>query len=427
MRTPHCRLELVTWFFCAVLLVLLVSNNGVLVHFFVNDLAGFTFDSMSRSAAGQVPHSDYYSPLGHAFYWPFTIVSKIIPLQATTIFYANALVAVIALAFSTLLLRKRLATPLFCLSLLLILATVISPREFASPPWIFGHQAIYNSWGWALLLILALALLVPRPASSARASRCMNSDAIDGAAIGALFVLLFLLKVTYFVAGGVLVMAGLVLRTVSLRSLLISAVTFVLLLGIVELAFQNLSNYLSDLRMAMDAARAEPINRQRKMRQHLYLGGIVGLIVVAALWLLQPTRSIVNFVWLWWREILVGAAIVACRAPGGHAELCPVRMSSPGCGADRRVGTRASPSWKRKLSVIDDLHTPVACRRLDSGGRSAGPHIASRYCVCSYASIGLWRRARVRGGRLARDAFGEASVPTQCVRGHISPIHSRLS
>lgn len=116
--------------FCALLLSLLVTNKGVIVDSYVPDLAGFTFDSMGRIASGQVPHNDFHSPIGQAFYWPFALIASVSPLRTMTVLYANALVAAVGLGFSALLLRGRLATPLFCLSIWWDVGRTYSPTIF---------------------------------------------------------------------------------------------------------------------------------------------------------------------------------------------------------------------------------------------------------------------------------------------------------
>src|SRR5580698_7729666 len=173
---------------CAILLVALVTNPGVLVDAYVHDLAGFTFDAIARSAAGQVPHNDFYSPVGQAFYWPLAAVSAVVAPQVKTVLYANALVALIAMVFAALLLHRRLRPLLFAVTLLLIVTTAITPREIGGPPWIFDHLALYNRWGWALLIIPAIAVFAP-PAAPAAGASAGRWRIADGVMIGVLIAI----------------------------------------------------------------------------------------------------------------------------------------------------------------------------------------------------------------------------------------------
>ena len=301
--------------FCALLLSLLVTNKGVIVDSYVPDLAGFTFDSMGRIASGQVPHNDFHSPIGQAFYWPFALIASVSPLRTMTVLYANALVAAVGLGFSALLLRGRLATPLFCLSLFLVLTTAISPREIMAMPWVFDHLALYNRWSWSVFAIVVFSIFLPRRMRHAEGPSAQGQfDILDGMALGVLLSVLALLKITYFAGAGALVLLALCLRTLSVRTLLAAALVFATLLAVVELRFRNLGNYVRDLGMSLEAARYEPLDRRGKLVEHLKLGAPLGFAVVLYLWIERRSNSPGRTLLFWWKELLIAAAVMITGA-----------------------------------------------------------------------------------------------------------------
>jgi hypothetical protein len=108
----------------AVLAACLLTADGIIVRKFVPDLL-FTSDSIWRSHLGQIPHKDFISPIGQAFYWPYGIVSLFSEGSILDILRANVLVGAFALLLCMACFPSRLSPiPLFLATGLVILGAL---------------------------------------------------------------------------------------------------------------------------------------------------------------------------------------------------------------------------------------------------------------------------------------------------------------
>lgn len=265
--------------------------KGVFVEYYFHDML-FVFDSAWRAGSGQVPHVDYPSPIGQAFYWPFEFLGLLGGQGAKTVLHADLVVAATVAFGAALALPRRLSPFLF----LLAAASLIGTAVAAGGPdgrWSFDFLAPYNRWGWPILSLVALIALLPPEREEAR------GWLVDGITLGIGLGLLAYLKVTY-VAGAAGVVAFAVLtRRLGWPTLRAAAATAALLAAAIELRFGNSLAYAGDVLSAIRVAADRPDTDLRLVKlgktapvAALYLAAVLGLT-----WLWRPTRSPA----LWWR------------------------------------------------------------------------------------------------------------------------------
>jgi hypothetical protein len=304
------RAEMICYAIAALPVLISLTNPGIILDIYTHDLAGFTFDAMWRVTHGQIPHTDFHSPVGQAFYWPFMAVGLFGPVTAKSVIAANALVALVAAAATGALLRNRASPLVLVAALLVVVGAAIAPRDIGHGPTIFSYLALYNRWGWALIAIVALAVFLPRRDEGADKRAVLRADVTDGAILGMLGACLILLKVTYFAAALGLLGGAALLRTLNFRTALIAGAAFLVTLGLVELLFHDLAAYVEDLRMAAAAQSLDLVDRKKKLFGHLAEGLVVGAGIAALLAFARPPRTMLGYLRESWRTLAIGALIV---------------------------------------------------------------------------------------------------------------------
>lgn len=128
-----------------------------------------TLDTAQRWRFGQLPHIDYQTPIGIAFWLVQGLGVEILGHDPRSLFAANILSALAIGACGTVLVRRRMSKFMTALLMVGVLLIIVSPRLVGGPPGEIAFLAPYNKTGLALLAILMTAFLVePRDAPSRR-------------------------------------------------------------------------------------------------------------------------------------------------------------------------------------------------------------------------------------------------------------------
>ncbi|MDB5685598.1 MAG: hypothetical protein JWR77_187, partial [Rhizorhabdus sp.] len=278
-----------------------LASGGIIVKYYVHDMF-VLFDAMWRGSLGQTPHIDFHTPIGQAYYWPFRLLGAFGDHDALSIIHAHVLVGALLTAGMLATLQRRLSPALLMAAAFTLLALAMTPRDIDHGITGYSWLAPYNRWSWAILLLAALVAALP-PQRERRW--------IDGIVLGVAIALLFYMKLTFFVAAVGLVVVGLVLRQLAWPTALIAlAVCLACALG-VEATWHNHAAYLADLRMAFHAsAGAQNRLGLYKLLRTVRLGAGFGMLVVAILWLWRPMLSPWRWLILWWKPLLLSAAII---------------------------------------------------------------------------------------------------------------------
>ena len=199
---------------------------------------GLYLDAAQRIEGGQVPSVDFFAPVGPLGYYLFTAVSRTFP-QAHPLLVAHWSTLLVTAPLMALVVRDAAArSPALAWALLgpfLLFAVLpFNTREFYPYP---GSDAfgIYNRQAAQLLYVLTAALLFVRARVPLGIVVCVAMLALAG------------LKVTGFLAGGLLCAWALVAGRLPFTVALAAGGTFLALLGLLEAATGIVSAYLGDI------------------------------------------------------------------------------------------------------------------------------------------------------------------------------------
>lgn len=227
------------------LLLLIVPGKSVSAQI-AQDLWLF-LDSAYRLQQGQVPNRDFSTPIGPLVY---VLLAQGLDLTGSLGGIVPAATGLFVLLLLPLTIYAGLSRlpPVVALAFgLYILLLAISPfyiGDIAPKP---THAMFYNRFGWALLSLLFLFLIPPRPG--------LRHSVLDAVAMAACVVLLFYLKMT-FAAVGAAFLVGLVWFASSRQSAIGAMALVLLSLLTVELFWGHTAAYLGDIASAASATGA---------------------------------------------------------------------------------------------------------------------------------------------------------------------------
>jgi hypothetical protein len=359
-------------------------TRGVFVHHFLNDYL-FVGESAWRIASGQVPHLDFHSALGQAFYWAFGVFGLFGTPHALTLLHANLLAALLVAAGAVLVLPRRLSPLLYLLTTAAIVALTVAARD-ADMIMRFSFAGMYNRWSWALFSLAALIALVPPRDGQTR-------PILDGIVLGVAASLLAYLKVTFALGAGLLVVLGLVVRHLELKPLFVAAATGLMVVLVVQLSFGNNFAYLEDVRTAARVGAEQHGSRfgwKLPRMAPLFVVYVGGMLALTLLW--KPAG--VNWLRTWARSLLLAAGVVGIGAviayqnmhnrEVAHYVVAAIILAELG----RRAGAgNATKSMIGRLAWPGLIVATAAFTLLDLGSLVAHAAITRGTTVCSIPEL----------------------------------------
>lgn len=156
-------------------------------------------DAAWRTLQGQWPHSDFYTPIGLAYFWLHGAAAWLVGMDGRAVIWSN----IVALPFvltPVLVLAWRRLDRLPALALIMLLAVLVTAPTFIdSPSTVVVHLANYNRIGGGLSALVCLwALCPPRDARAAW-------DVAEALLMGVVLLILLYLKLTFFAVATALV------------------------------------------------------------------------------------------------------------------------------------------------------------------------------------------------------------------------------
>lgn len=251
---------------------------------------------------GQLPHLDFGTPVGCLYYFIQYLPTLIAPLSARTAIWSNLIVAVVAFSFTAWIAYGRLPAWLAAVTSLYTGLVALSTRQLGEKLIIVTNNASYNRWSWAMLAVSALLLALPHPRATQR------TTVIEGSVVGLLLAALFMIKITYFVAGvGLLILALVtVRRTTPFRFGAAAAIVLIVVLASVQISTGMISAYLAEMRATV---AVQPTKLRLASAFNLALAFAPGGLVVVLLALWAPRRPSKR--WSTLSPILLALAIFA--------------------------------------------------------------------------------------------------------------------
>lgn len=252
----------------------LLTSELVILNAYIIDYA-LPLDTSLRWWHGQVPHLDYQTPIGAA-YWLFQgLAVELTGLDAKSPLVANFLAAALLAVSGSILAWRRLSGGLAGLFLFAVLLMVISPRSTGDVPGQMSFLGAYNKWALGALAILLMTFFL-----EPRRHWRIGGRLAEALAVGVLLVLLVYLKVTLAavaVAGGVVALHYAPANRGLIGLGLALAAAGVALVG---LAAGINGAYLGDIQQASNSV---PLLRAKKLVEDLVAGIPVLLVLTLGL------------------------------------------------------------------------------------------------------------------------------------------------
>ena len=174
-----------------------------------------------RMLNGQVPHTDFYNPIGPITYLLVWAGMKLSKPSLSAVAYGSVIFMLLTAVWAWSVARGRLSGFLIFLLLVFVAFLSVSPRPLGFEVTTTSYAMLYNRFGYVLLLILFVQVFLP--------DEHENSGRLDfnGLSIGALLAVLFFCKITFFVFGVGAVALAILFRTVPARSIVAQAFAFI--------------------------------------------------------------------------------------------------------------------------------------------------------------------------------------------------------
>ena len=240
-RLWHLALALIL---CLPILLVLAFARDLTLNYTYHDVF-IPLDAAWRTLQGQWPHTDFFTPVGLAYFWQHGAAAWLWGMDSRLVSRANFIALPFVLIPAVLFSWRRLSAFSTVLLLVFLTVLIVSPIFLDGPARLVAYIANYNRLGSALCAVIALwALAAPR----GRGTAWTLADAV---AVGVALLVLAFLKVTFFALAVAVVATGCVVtpriwRTASVAGVILVAGTVAL-----ELAHHGLlAAYLADLKRA---------------------------------------------------------------------------------------------------------------------------------------------------------------------------------
>lgn len=205
----------------------LLLGDRVVISSYVVDYS-LPLDTSLRWLHGQIPHLDYHTPIGAA-YWLFQgLAVELTGLDARSPIVANFIAAAVLSGCGLPLLRARLAPGLAGLVVFAVVLILISPRSVGDPPGHVSFLGAYNKMAIAGMILLLATLFVERRRA---ASRLVTAG--EAVLVAILLMVLFYTKLPFaavVIGGGIVSLyyapanRGLLLWTLPIAAIAIAAI-----------------------------------------------------------------------------------------------------------------------------------------------------------------------------------------------------------
>ena len=240
-RVWHLALALLL---CSPILLLLAFARDLTLNYTYHDVF-IPLDAAWRTLQGQWPHTDFFTPVGLAYFWQHGAAAWLWGMDSRLVSRANFIALPFVLIPAALFSWRRLSAFSTVLLLVFLTVLIVSPIFLDGPERLVAYLASYNRVGSALCAVAALwALAAPRGRSPAW-------DLADAVAVGVALLILAFLKVTFFALAAATVATGCVVIPRLWRTALVAGAIFLAGTVALELAHHGLlAAYLADLKRA---------------------------------------------------------------------------------------------------------------------------------------------------------------------------------
>ncbi len=224
--------------------VIMALAPDVAINYTHHDLF-IPLDAAWRTLQGQWPHSDFYTPIGLAYFWLHGAAAWLWGMDGKVVIRANLLALPFILVPALVLAWRRLDA-LFAIILVMLLTVLVTAPTFLDGPLrIIAELADYNRIGAAICAVVSVWVFCPRRPPVRWAAFA------EPVLLGVLMLILLYLKVTFFALAVVIVGVGCLIQARFWRQAAGAAAVGVAGVLALEAAHPGLAmSYLADIRRA---------------------------------------------------------------------------------------------------------------------------------------------------------------------------------
>lgn len=331
------------------------------------------YDAANRIGTGQMPSVDFFTPVGPLGYYLFAGLNYVFPNASSQFIGHWALLLVsgplIALIVHDVDKRSRGLAFALLIPFLIFALLPFNTGDFYPFPGSDGF-GIYNRQITQMLYVLVAALFF------------MKDERLRAIVIGLSMVAMFFLKITGFVAGGVICFYALLTARVSIKHAIAIGAGFVATLGILEVTTGMTSRYVEDILtlVGMNSGTLVPRFLQSTSLNFSMFAASMAVIAVLAWHTLKTgfkTRKTgiaaisawLDQDWLWLGVILFAGILFETQNTGSQALIFmwPILLYM----LRRRMGLLARPAIYGSLAVLSlAVMAPPAMAVIQKAGRT---------------------------------------------------------
>lgn len=248
MTTGNDSIVLASGLVISTLILLWMPATPVfIIDTIINDTY-VSIDIARRAAAGQIPHLDFRTPLGSAYYLLHFIASLIVA-PPRSIEVANSIIGGFCVLSLLILGRHRMPAAAIAFLMIYIAIWTVAPT-YANQPFAITHLASYNRHGWALLSLILVGTLVPAT------PRGRTDTRAEAAVLAVAVLFLVFSKMTFAIAAVPALITGFFLHRENRRPILVaslcSAAVAMPILALTAIGH----GYISDLWLTMKSTES---------------------------------------------------------------------------------------------------------------------------------------------------------------------------
>ena len=257
----------------------------------------FNLDGAWNLWNGRQLHVDVHDPLGTLTFSLTALGFHFVGVGPRAFLVGETLYAAAMLAASICVLPRRLPLAAAAVATLYVVLLVLVPINLGDPIELYSFAMSYNRFGWSALALLFAALFLE--------ARGKKGDRLDQGIVFFLGVLLFYLKITYFVVGIGAIIVALVLSPHT-RSRTAGWLAVLAALGLVAAAPFNIGYWQDILAALKTGAARQDVLAQLKNVLTSRDTAIVAVELICLLWLQRAGAS--------WDRLASAVFIIGCGA-----------------------------------------------------------------------------------------------------------------
>lgn len=240
-------------------------------------------DEAWRIQSGQVPHTDFYNPIGPLTYQLVAAGVALGHANIAAISYSTILFALLVLPCAAIVAFTRLPQALAGLMVIFLAVQALAVRPLGFTENEASYAMLYNRQGWILLSVILMQTCIPI------ALKNKSSGYLDEAIAGLLLGLLFFCKISFFVvACGAIAVRVIWRESLEVEKSIILIAAFLSVVALfATMAWVGPVAYLHDISMAI--AAQDTTSRLNEMKTFILAGKIplagfalIGLLSIAS-------------------------------------------------------------------------------------------------------------------------------------------------